>query len=342
MNIINALIALTILIFIHELGHYWAARATGVRVEEFAIGFGPAFAKFKRNGILYRLNLIPIGGYVKMLGEDNPEAANAPDNFNNRPLLARMLVIVAGVLMNLVGAFVILLLAFQIFGSPTGEWKDITAQKVLPDTPAQTAGVQAKDKFAAVNGKQIVTSDDFTTEMKANAGKPISLQVVRDNSTLTLHVTPTQEGKIGVELGGTPIYNKMGFGQSLTEAGQQTGRLVGLTVNGFVQLVTGHVGIKDLSGPVGIVQATGTFSAQGPYYFLYFMALLSINLAVFNMLPIPGLDGGRLLFLIVEGLRRGKRMTMEREASINMIGILFLLALMVIVTFQDIFKLLSR
>lgn len=347
MNIVMALLALSILIFIHELGHYWAARATGVRVEEFAIGFGPAILKLKRNGIVYRINWLPIGGYVKMLGEDNPEAANAPDNFNNRPLAARILVIIAGVVMNLIGAVVILSLMINLYGVPTNKIKDIYVASVISGSPAEAAGMLTNDKLIAVNGKKIVTPTDFTDEIKANEGKPVTVQVQRDSKPVDLQVTPTRQGEnpptIGIHIGGTQVYEQYGgFFANTKAAIQKTGELTYMTVDGFRQLVTGNVKLKDLSGPVGIIQITGQASESGVSHYLFIMALLSVNLAVLNLVPIPGLDGGRLLFLIIEGLRRGKRIPLEKEASINLIGILFLLGLMVVVTFQDVFKLISR
>jgi regulator of sigma E protease len=347
MNIVMALLALSILIFIHELGHYWAARATGVRVEEFAIGFGPAIVKYKRNGTAYRLNWLPLGGYVKMLGEDNPEAANAPDNFNNRPLAARILVIVAGVIMNFIGAILILTLMINLYGAPTNKIKDIFVASVIAGSPAESAGMQANDRLLAVNGKKIETPVDFTDEIKKNEGRPVAVQVLRDSKTVDLQVTPARQGDnpptIGIHIDGTQVFERYGgFFGNTKAAIQKTWQLTYMTVDGFRQLVTGHVQMKDLSGPVGIIQITGQASESGVPHYLFIMALLSVNLAVLNLVPIPGLDGGRLVFLILEGLRRGKRIPLEKEASINLIGILFLLGLMVVVTFQDVFKLISQ
>ncbi|MFC4770001.1 RIP metalloprotease RseP [Effusibacillus consociatus] len=346
MNIVMALLALGILIFIHELGHFWAARATGVRVEEFAVGFGRPIFRFRRNETVYRLNWIPVGGYVKMLGEDNPEAANAPDNFNNRPLAARMLVIVAGVIMNLVGAVVILALMINLYGMPTGNLKDIYVSNVVPDSVAQKAGIQPNDRLVAINGKKIVTQKDFTNEVQANEGRPVTIQVLRDSKTLDLQMTPIRQGDkppmVGISIGGTPVYEQYGgFLQNTKAAIQHTGQLTYLTVDGLAKLVTGQFAFKDMAGPVGIIKITGEASEAGLSNYLHIMALLSVNLAVLNLVPIPGLDGGRLVFLILEGLRGGKRIPIEKEASINLIGILFLLGLMVIVTFQDVFKLIS-
>lgn len=347
MNIVMALLALGILIFIHELGHFWAARATGVRVEEFAVGFGRPVFKFKRNNTVYRLNWIPIGGYVKMLGEDNPEAINAPDNFNNRPLAARMLVIVAGVVMNFLGAIAILALMINLYGLPTNNFKDIYVMNVVPDSPAQKAGIQPNDRLVAINGKKIVTQNDFTSEIQANEGRVVTIQVLRDSQTLDLQMTPVRKDNnppmVGISIGGTRVYQQFGgFWQNTNAAIRHAGELTYLTAEGLGKFVTGQFAFKDMAGPVGIIQITGEASQAGLPSYLYIMALLSVNLAVLNLVPIPGLDGGRLMFLIVEGIRGGRRIPLEKEASINLIGILFLLGLMVIVTFQDVFKLISR
>lgn len=340
MNIIMALLALGILIFIHELGHFWAARATGVRVEEFAVGFGRPILKFRRRETLYRLNWIPVGGYVKMLGEDNPEASDAPDNFNNRPLLARMLVIVAGVIMNFLGAIVILSLMFNLYGSPENPVKNVYASRVVPSSPAEAAGMKSKDILVEINGKKIDSFETFSKEIEANNGRPVTIKVLRDSQTVDLQAVPANN-KIGVEIGRT-YQSYGGVWDNTVAAVKQTGHLTYLTIDGFVKLITGQFAFKDMAGPVGIIQITGEASQAGLQSYLWIMALLSVNLAVMNLVPIPGLDGGRLLFLIIEGLRRGKRIPLDKEASINLIGILFLLGLMVIVTFQDVFKLISR
>ncbi|BCJ87132.1 RIP metalloprotease RseP [Effusibacillus dendaii] len=341
MNIIMALLALGILIFIHELGHYWAARATGVRVEEFAIGFGPPLVRYRKNNILYRLNLLPLGGYVKMLGEDNPEAAEAPDNFNNRPLLARMLVILAGVIMNFIGAIVILTVMFNLYGAPTDK-VNTHAFGVVPGSPAQVAGIQANDILKRINGVPIDSPQVFIQQVQANNGKPVTLEILRDKQMVTLQVTPVN-GKVGIEIGTSPVYQSYGsFAANTSAAIRQTGELARLVVSGLGQLVTGQFAFKDLTGPVGIIEVTGQASQLGVPSYLHIMALLSVNLGVLNLVPIPGLDGGRFLFLLIEAIRRGKRLSLEREASINLIGILFLLGLMVIVTFQDVFKLIAR
>jgi len=345
MNIVMALLALGFLIFIHELGHFWAARATGVRVEEFAVGFGPAIVKHKRNGILYRLNWVPLGGYVRMLGEDNPESANAPDNFNNRPIWARILVISAGVIMNMLGAFLILALLFNIYGSPVV--KVVAGQNIPADMPAAQAGILPGDELIAINNKVIQNDMNvFLDEVKANKDRAVPLDVVRNGQKVQLTVTPIEkEGRVqvGLPVGQMRVFVKEGnFGDNLAKAFTETGNLTTVIVDGFQKLVTGGISLNDIGGPVQIIQVAGQAQESGTPYFLYLMALLSVNLAVFNILPFPALDGGRLVFLLIELLRRGKRISVEREASINFVGILFLLTLMVLVTFKDVFMIFSE
>jgi len=343
MNIAMALLALGFLILIHELGHYWAARATGVRVEEFAIGFGPAIIKHKRNGILYRLNWVPLGGYVRMLGEDNPEAASAPDNFNNRPVAARILVIVAGVIMNMLGAFLILTLLFNMYGRMETK---VYVHEVMPDSPAAAAGMKAGDQLLTVGGRDITSFGTFTEEVKKHENKPLPIEVLRDGKTVTVKPIPTRKGEqvlVGVVQGGQNVFVKQGtFVENTAYAFQQTGTLTMMTFDGFKQLVTGNVALKDIGGPVEIVRITGQASETGAPQYMYVVALLSINLAVLNIMPFPALDGGRLVFLLLEWVRRGKRISMEREASINFVGILLLLTLMVVVTFKDVFNLFAK
>lgn len=345
MNIVMALLALGFLIFIHELGHYWAARATGVRVEEFAVGFGPAILKHERNGIVYRLNWVPLGGYVRMLGEDNPEAASAPDNFNNRPLAARVLVIAAGVIMNMIGAFLILTLLFNFYGTPEPQ---LNIANVVAGKPAAEAGLLAGDRVMAINNKQITDNFNvFNEEIRANENKPIEIEVLREGKSVELTTVPKKNEQgtvaIGVEIRPERVYIRSGDFMANTEyAFRHTGEITTMTINGFKQLFTGAVSFNDLGGPVEIIRITGQASQTGMQHFLYIVALLSVNLAVLNIMPFPALDGGRLVFLFLEWIRRGKRVSTEREASINFIGILCLLTLMVLVTFKDVFKIFTN
>jgi regulator of sigma E protease len=346
MNIVMALLALGFLIFIHELGHYWAARATGVRVEEFAVGFGPAIFKFERNNISYRLNWIPIGGYVRMLGEDNPGAAAAPDNFNNRPIWARVLVISAGVIMNLIGAVVILAILFNVYGVPQNK---LIVAEVVAGSPAQVAGLQKGDQLYAVNN--VTLADDFEAfnrEVQHHTDKPMTVEVVRDGEHKTLTVTPRfnpAEGKtlVGIQIGQARHFVKEGtFGENVSKAVTDTGRMTVMMFDSFWKLITGSVPLKDIGGPVEIVRVTGQQAETGMPQFLFIVALISINLAVMNIIPFPALDGGRLVFLLIEWVRRGKRIPLEKEASINFVGILFLLTIMVLVTFKDVFHIFTQ
>lgn len=345
MNIVMALLALGFLIFIHELGHYWAARATGVRVEEFAVGFGPAIFKHERNGIIYRLNWVPLGGYVRMLGEDNPEAAAAPDNFNNRPLAARVLVIAAGVIMNMIGAFLILTLLFNVYGTPEPQ---LNIANVVAGQPAEKAGLLPGDRVMAINDKPINENFNvFNEEIRAHENKPVEIEVLRDGKTVELTAVPQKNAQnivaIGVEIRPERVYVRSGDFMANTEyAFRHTGEITMMTVDGFKQLITGAVSFNDLGGPVEIIRITGQASETGMQHFLYIVALLSVNLAVLNIMPFPALDGGRLVFLFLEWIRRGKRVSVEREASINFIGILCLLTLMVLVTFKDVFKIFTQ
>ncbi|MGZ4163232.1 MAG: M50 family metallopeptidase, partial [Tumebacillaceae bacterium] len=292
MNIVMALLALGFLVFIHELGHYWAARASGIRVEEFAIGFGPPILKYKRNGIAYRLNWVPLGGYVRMLGEDNPEAASAPDNFNNRPIGARILVICAGVIMNLVGAFLILALLFNIYGLPTSK---LMVGAVVPNSPALAAGFQANDELVSVNGIQL--GDDYETfnkQVQAHEGKPMNVEVKRDNQIVPLTVTPrklTDKVQVGIQIGEARTFVKQGgFAENTKRAFNDTGNMTVMMFDSFKKMVSGNVALKDIGGPVEIVRVTGEQAGAGVPYFMYIVALISINLAVINILPFPHKD----------------------------------------------------
>ncbi|MGZ4112600.1 MAG: RIP metalloprotease RseP, partial [Tumebacillaceae bacterium] len=272
------------------------------------------------------------------------EAASAPDNFNNRPIGARILVICAGVIMNLVGAFLILALLFNIYGLPTSK---LMVGAVVPNSPALAAGFQANDELVSVNGIQL--GDDYETfnkQVQAHEGKPMNVEVKRDNQIVPLTVTPrklTDKVQVGIQIGEARTFVKQGgFAENTKRAFNDTGNMTVMMFDSFKKMVSGNVALKDIGGPVEIVRVTGEQAGAGVPYFMYIVALISINLAVINILPFPALDGGRLVFLILELLRRGKRIPVEREASINFVGILFLLTVMVLVTFKDVFHIFSQ
>jgi regulator of sigma E protease len=342
MNILYGLLGISFLVFVHELGHFLFAKWAGVQVDAFAIGFGPPIVKFRIGETDYRLNWIPLGGYVQMAGEfenDEPGAKN-PRLFYNRPIYARIAVIVAGVLFNILAAILMLSLAYGIYGQQVGPGQKadyIRVNSVTVGSPADRSGIKPGDKIVTINGQKLETYDTFTKGVQTSPS--LQLGIDRDGQQLQVEVVPKilpgsgNQKKIGVEIIATKRATLL---QSVTMASKETWNLLVMIVSGLKQMVTGHVAMDDLAGPVKIIQYTGQASKAGFNNFLYFLSLLSVNLAVLNILPLPALDGGRLVVLLVELLRGGKRLKMEVEAMINTIGFALLILLMILVTIKDV------
>lgn len=331
MTIIYAILIFCLLITVHELGHFVVAKACGVKVNEFAIGMGPAFFKKQKGETLYSLRVFPIGGFCAMEGED--EESHDERAFNNKPAWQRALVLVAGSFMNLVTAVVLMIIIAFWTGQPT-----TTIEQVLEDSPAYEIGLQSGDIVKSIGGEEIDDWAELTEIIGAvTEEKTMSFVIVRDGTEITLEITPEydpaeQRSKIGI----TPTSEHKLVGSFGTGI-RNTGEMAVMMVDIIKQLFTGDVSAEELSGPVGIVYAVNESAKVGIIYVVYLAALLSLNLAIINMLPFPALDGGRILFLVIRKIT-GKRVTDELEGKIHFIGILLLFALMIYVTWNDIVK----
>ena len=330
MTIIYAILIFCVLIFVHEFGHFITAKACGVKVNEFAIGMGPAFFKKQKGETLYALRVFPIGGYCAMEGED--EDSDHPRAFNNQPAWQRAIVLAAGSLMNLLTCVVLLIVIAFYAGSAT-----TTLDKIEPGSPAETAGLVSGDQIVQIDNKKVDDWNDIVQTIGSNKDTPADVTVERDGEQLTVTVTPEfneeqQRSMIGI----TPVMKRSLLG-SVAAGIKNTGNMTVMMYDTLRQLFTGDVSIKELSGPVGIVYAVNETAKSGVIYVIYLAALLSLNLAIINLLPLPALDGGRLLFLLIRKIT-GKRVTDEMEGRIHFIGIMLLLLLMVYVTFNDVIR----
>lgn len=330
MTIIYAVIIFCLLIFVHEFGHFIVAKLCGVKVNEFAIGMGPAIFKKQKGETLYALRIFPIGGYCAMEGED--EDSDEPNAFNNKPAWQRALVLVAGAFMNLLTAVVLLIIIAAWAGQPT-----TTVDQVLPDSPAYAAGIQSGDTVKSIDGREIDAWQDILECVGDSTEKTANIIVLRDGTevSLTSELEYDQEMKRN-KIGITPVMHH----NIITAVGagvKNTGTMTVMMYSIIKQLLTREVSAKELSGPVGIVYAVSDSAKAGPIYVVYLAALLSLNLAVMNLLPFPALDGGRLIFLAIRKIT-GKRVTDEMEGKIHFIGLMLLMALMVYVTWNDILR----
>lgn len=328
-TILYAALMFCVLIFIHELGHFAAAKSFHIKVNKFALGMGPVLLKKQKGDTEYSLRLFPIGGFCAMEGED--EDSEDDRAFNKKNAWQKSIVVCAGSLMNLLLAVVLMIIVMFYIGSAT-----TTIDEVMKDSPAFTAGLQNGDKITAINGNSVDSWNEVTTILSSTKQKTISVTITRDGEKkeIVTGFTKDETGRkiIGImpELKRNPVY-------AVRDGISGTYHMGAMMLGLIKQLFTGQVSVKELSGPVGIVYMTGVTVKAGFVNFVYFMALLSLNLAIVNMLPLPALDGGRLLFIIIRKIT-GKAITDDLEGKIHFIGIMLLFALMIYVTWNDIVR----
>lgn len=355
MSIILFLLVLGVLVLSHEFGHFIAAKKAGIRVDEFAFGFPPKLFGFKRGETTYRINLFPFGGYVKIHGEDvnNEETANQkvdPRSFVSKPIWVRSMVIVAGVVFNIALAWAVTVSGYLI-GAPVStdsvpagaQVKNVRVMvvDVQDGTPAKDIGMEPGDEVIGfVSVKEV---QDF---ISANKGKEIEVKYKRGGEVFTSRATPVVNpgagrGSLGIamdEIGivRLPVHKAVWEG---TKATYYKTVIIGEAIFGFfAEIFKGEAGFDQVAGPVGIVGATGNAAKLGLTFVLNLIALLSINLAIINILPLPALDGGRLLFLLIEKIK-GSPVSPQFSSMVHGIGLILLLALMAIITYHDIVKL---
>jgi len=339
-TILITLAIIAVLILVHEFGHFIVARRIGIPVWEFSLGFGPRLLGTKRNGTEYSIRLIPLGGYVRMAGEE-PGDGDDPNGYNRRTPLEKMRVAFAGPFMNLVAAMLIFVYIYSVTGVEESLPGAVIGQ-VLDGTPAQTAGIKAGDQVLAINGSKIENWNELTGKIGATKeGQTIKMSIERNNHPLSLEVKPTFNKTLNKNyIGIKPVitFKKLGIVEAVKNGFQRTYEFTVILLSGLGLLVSGGASMGDLSGPVGITKMVGEVAEVGWSQLLAFSAFLSINLGILNLLPIPALDGSRIVFALVEGIRR-KPLAPEKEGFIHWLGFIFLIGLMIIVTFNDIVKL---
>lgn len=340
MMIIIALIVFSILIIAHEFGHFIVAKKSGVLVQEFAIGMGPKLIGKQIGETLYSIRLLPIGGYCKMLGED--DESNDERAFGNKSVFKRMLIVLAGAFMNFVLAFVIVFIIVSVDG-----FNVPIVSELSPNYPAQEAGLQVGDKIIKINNQNIRIYDDLKMVMAQNKGEAINLAVKRGAEVLNYTITPkASEESNQMLIGFVPDSKKGNIFESMHESFWTLYMYIKYTFIGFIQLVTFQASPKDMGGPIAIVSMMGNAYSTGLRYSIWsaiesvssLAALISVNLGVLNLLPLPALDGGRFAFLCVEAIRR-KPISAEKEGMVHFIGFVALMILAVFVAYNDITRL---
>ncbi|HKW44313.1 MAG TPA: M50 family metallopeptidase [Candidatus Eremiobacteraceae bacterium] len=337
------LIILAGLVVFHEFGHFVFAKRFGVTVEEFAVGFGPRIASVTRGGTAYSLNALPLGGYCKMLGEDTADDGSAnPGNFQHKPLWQRIVIIFAGPLFNVVLAALIFAFIGTAIGVPKGS-TNVIAQ-LLPGYPAEKAGLQAGDEIVGFNGTPVKSGDDLIDTIHREINKPVTVDIRRDGAIKHFSLVTTskvQNGKTVGLLGFAPepaivrttVLDGVSWGFTAVAAA------VVAQVVGIVGAVSNH-DASGITGTVGVARVVIQAEKMGLFYVLYLAGELSVVLALFNLLPIPALDGGRLAFLAVEGVR-GRPVDPEKEGLVHLTGFALIMVLFVFITYHDIMQWIS-
>ncbi|MPQ42408.1 M50 family metallopeptidase [Clostridium tarantellae] len=329
MYIIYAILAFSILIIVHELGHFIVAKLNGIKVEEFSIGMGPKLFGVKGKETEYNLRVLPFGGFVKMLGEE--EQVKDKRSFSSKSPIQKILVIGAGAFMNLVLGIVI----FTILCMNNG-YAETKIGEVANGTPAQEVGLQIGDELIRLDGKKINTVNDLTTGIAMAKGNPIKLQVSRGGEKITKEIIPavTEDGGLRIGIAFEQVKNPtllQSFGHSFLEIKS----LISQTFTALKSIVTGEANLKtDVGGPITIIKMSGQMAKTGIWNLMWFMAFLSVQLAVFNLLPLPALDGGLIFIELIQMTIRKKIPAVYIE-RLNYIGIMLLMGLMVIVTVKD-------
>jgi regulator of sigma E protease len=351
MTFLSAMILLGIIIFVHELGHFLFAKMLGVRVLKFSLGFGPKIVGKKYGDTEYVLSAIPLGGYVKMLGEvpgEELKEEEKPFAYNYQKIWKRFAIVFFGPLFNILFAILIFFFSFMnglpILVPEIGE--------VMPNTPAEKAGLMKGDVIVEINGGTIDKWDQMTDIIHKSPDKILSIKIKRATAPVLLSITPEKkvikdvfgEGKpvglIGIKPSGTTVIKKETIANAFTDSVFRTGEISVLTLVSIVKLIQRVIPMDTIGGPIMIVQMAGDQASRGFLNFFIFMAIININLGVLNLLPIPILDGGHLLFLGIEAIRR--KPISEKIVSISQkVGLAILLTLMAFVIYNDFMRLIT-
>ncbi|MGI6698017.1 MAG: RIP metalloprotease RseP [Clostridia bacterium] len=323
-----SIIIFTLMVFSHEFGHFFAAKKSGVTVEEFSLGMGPKIMSWGRKGTRYSLRVFPIGGYVKMLGEE--EKAKGEGAYYSKPLGKRMAIILAGPVMNIILAILLFSIIFYIVGTPT-----TVIDTVMEGYPAEMSGIRPGDRVVYINDQRVESWEKLQLLVSASKGERMRVTVSREGQTVAFDVFPVTDPETGQSMIGiTPVAAKSVAG-SLRLGIKRSFEVIGLMVSYLGQLVTGKASAEDVVGAVGVIQLVNQAAKTGILNVMFLAAFLSLNLGVINLLPIPALDGGKMVFLLLEGVR-GKPIDIEKEGLIHFIGFVFLILLIIMITWKDI------
>jgi len=331
---------LVVVILVHELGHFATAKLSKVKVEEFGLGFPPRILSVKRGETVYSLNVIPLGGFCRMAGEEDPKT---PRSLAGKSIKTRLLVLSSGSIMNALLPILLFSFAFMIPTSLTVG--DVVVNEVAPDSPAEQAGIMPGDTILELDGREIRNLNDLAYNTHLNLGAKVTLLIGTDDTQEKVSLVPRWDppegqGAMGVVVeleNATKIKESYPFWEAIPKGTIHSVETLILFKNEIQRWFIAKEK-PQVAGPVGMAELTGEAAKGGFGVVLEFTAFLSMNLAIINLLPIPGLDGGRIVFVAIEGVRRGKRISPKREGLVHLIGFMILILVIVLITYQDILR----
>lgn len=336
-TLIAFFVVFSLIVFVHEFGHYFAAKKTGMGVSEFSIGFGPKIFSFKFQETEFKLCLLPLGGYANVMGlDDQEQKVPAKLSYQNKPIWAKGLTVLAGPLMNFVYAIFLFAILFSLQGVPQGMGNRVV--QVEAGMPAYQAGIQAGDRLVEFNHQKVIQVEDVIQQIRKSKSEKFHTVWERNGKTFEKSIEPAYQDKKNVSLMGIgfeSVYKKLSVDQAILKAFQFTWELSVQILSSFYRLFTGQENLNQLLGPIGIAHITGQVAQLGILPLIHFMALISVNLGLFNLLPFPALDGGRLVFIAYEMIMR-RPIDPNKEKWVHYVGFAVLLALMLVLSFKDI------
>ena len=350
-NIISFVIVLGVLIFAHELGHFLLAKLMGVGVEKFSLGFGPRIVSKKIGMTEYMISAIPLGGYVKMVGEEPDTELDdslLPLSFSHKGLFRRSMIVLAGPAFNLLLSVVIFFVFFQVSGLPIMKPEVGGVQEGMP---AQEGGIRSGDSIVSIDGKLVRRWEEMAALIKKSDGRRLNIGILRNNNSVSVKIAPKvvssqnlfgeqiEKYAIGITASGAFSVEKLNLLEAGAEGVSQTWEIAKLTVVAIGKIISGTISAKTLGGPIMIAQMAGQQAKAGIANLIFFIALLSVNLGIINLLPIPVLDGGHLMFFFIEAVGRKPVNIKVREVA-QQVGIFVLIMLMIFVFYNDIVRVL--
>lgn len=349
-TILSFIVVLGILIFIHEFGHYITAKLSDIRVEEFALGFGPKLISQQWGETVYSIRAIPLGGFCNMTGEFVPDEDDDDEDieiyneakangrcFHQKSMWKRFAVIFMGPFMNFMLAILIFFLIFNFAGVPATTSNQPVIGELDPSRPASEAGLIPGDRIVEIEGQRINTWEDMTSIIHNSETEPLEIVISRDGQNMTFNITPVHNEEMDVNIIGIypqVVRENIGFIDSIGRSFVQGWRVFTLTISGFVQMISNR-SMEGLGGPVMIASIIGQAARNGIINVMNWTAIISINLGIINLLPLPALDGGRILFIAIE-LVRGKPIDPKKEGFVHLVGFVLLMILMLFIIYNDI------